>query len=159
VSDLTVGDLKALADIQSVDRQEARYVGGAAVASFLLPGLGQFKTGDAVAGTLNLVGFATLVGATMYGTWALLPDDVKASGLSFEGRHNVMKSYWTNDFGKIAPAVGVMAGGAALSLAYRFWSAGDARTRALGNLESGAVTFEPAAIDGRFGVMARMHPW
>ena len=159
VSDLTVGDLKALADIQSVDQQKARYVFGASVASFLIPGLGQFKTGDAVAGTLNLVGFTTLVGATVYGTWALLPDDVKAGGLTMDARHELMKSYWTNDFGKIAPAVGVMAGGAALSLAYRFWSAGDAKARAVENLNSGAVTFEPTTIDGRFGMMARMHSW
>lgn len=159
VADLTVGDLKALADIQSVDRQEARYVGGAAVASFLLPGLGQFKTGDTVAGTLNLVGFTTLVGATVYGAWTLLPEDMKANGLSHDGRHNLMKSYWNNDFAKIAPAVGVMAGGAALSMIYRFWSAGDAKSRAVENLKSGTVTFEPTTIDGRFGMMARMHAW
>ncbi len=156
VGDLTVGDLKALSDIRSVDRQEARYVHGSAVASFLIPGLGQFKTGDAWAGTWNLVGHTALVGATIYGVWALLPDDVKASGLSHDARRDLVRGYWTNDIGKIAPAAGVAVGGVALSLAFRFWSASDAGTRAEENLKSGAVVFEPAAFDGHWGFRARM---
>lgn len=156
VSDLTVGDLKALADIRSIDRQEARYVHGSAVASFLIPGLGQFKTGDVWAGTWNLVGHTALIGATVYGVWTLLPDDVKAGGLSHDARRDLMRGYWTNDFGKIAPAVGVAAGGVALSLAFRFWSASDAGTRAEENLKSGAVAFEPALFDGHLGFRARM---
>jgi hypothetical protein len=159
VADLTVGDLKALADIESVDRQKSRYVFGSAVASFLVPGLGQFKTGDAWAGTWNLAAHTALVGATIYGAWVLLPEDVRAAGWNHDARRDLMRNYFTNDFGKIAPALGVMAGGAVVSMAFRFWSSHDAKTRALENLNSGSVTFEPAAIDGHFGMMARMQPW
>lgn len=156
VGDLTVGDLKAWADAQSVRRQELRYVHGSAFGSFLLPGLGQFKTGDAGAGTLQLAGFVTLTGATLYGAWTLLPASVKADGLNWQQRKDEAKTLWSEDPAQMAPALGVMTAGAVVSLVYRFWSAGDAKDRALANLESDAVTFEPAALDGHFGFRMRM---
>ena len=156
LSDLTIGDLKALAEIQSVAHQEKWYVSSAGMSSFLLPGLGQFKTGDAVGGSLQMAGHVAIVGATLYGAWSLLPSDLQNVGLSHSKRHDLMKSYWENDRAKIAPAVGVMAGGAVLSLAYSFWSASDAKAQARENLESGSVKFEPAVFDGHYGFRARM---
>lgn len=156
VADLTVGDLKAWADAQSIERQERRYVYGSSFSSFLLPGLGQFKVGDPVGGTLNLAGHIAVVGGTMYGVWALLPSDLKKSGLSRDERHDRMSDYLHNDPAKVAPALGVMAGGVALTLVHRFWAASDAKTQALANLESGAVTFEPALFQGGLGFRMRM---
>lgn len=155
VADLTVADLKALAEAQSVERQEARYVHGAAFSSFLVPGLGQFKTGDVTGGVLNLAGQIALVGGTLYGAWALLPSDLQDLDLSHGARKDLMRNYWVHEPGKVAASAGVMVGGMALSLAHRFWAAGDAADKAEANLASGQVTFEPDLGWGHFGLKAR----
>lgn len=155
VADLTVGDLKALAEAQSVERQERRYVHGAAVSSFLVPGLGQFKTGDAVGGTLNLAGHIALVGGTLYGAWALLPSDLQDLDLSHGARKDLMRNYWLHEPGKVAASAGVMVGGMTVALVHRFWAASDAGEKAEANLASGKVTFEPDLGWGHFGLKAR----
>ena len=66
LADLTIGDLKALADQQSVQMQKNHYVASASIASYLAPGWGQFKTGNAVGGGLFLVGDLALMAGTMY---------------------------------------------------------------------------------------------
>ncbi len=156
MSDLTVGDYKALAEAWSVQRQESWYVHSAAAASFLVPGLGQFKVGDPVGGTLNLAAHLALVGGTMYGVWALLPSDLQSTSLSHKARHELMQDYWASDPGKIAPAMGVMAGGVVLSVVHSVWASKDAKAKALANLESDAVSFEPALFDRGLGLRMRM---
>lgn len=155
VGDLTVGDLKALAEAQSIERQKARYVHGAEFASFLIPGLGQFKTGDVAGGTLNLAGQIALVGGTLYGAWALLPSDLQNMNLSKEARSSLMRHYWVNEPAKVAASAGVMVGGMALSVVHRFWAAADAGDKAEANIASGKVTFEPELGWGHFGMKAR----
>ena len=156
VSDLTVGDWMALAEAKSVTRQERMYVVSAGVASFLVPGLGQFKTGDALGGTLNLAGRVALVGGTIYGVWALLPDDVKAGGLDHRQRMDRWMSYWTTDPAKVAPAAGVAVGGLVLEVLQSHWAADDAMKRARANLADGTVVFEPRVNDGFLGFGMRM---
>jgi len=156
MSDLTVGDYKALAEAWSVERQEKMYVYGAAVSSFLIPGTGQFKVGDPLGGTVSLVGQLALVGATMYGSWALLPGDLQSTSLSHEARRTLMKNYWQTDPAKVAPAAGVMAGGMALALLHSVWSSKDAKTKAQANLDSDKVTFEPTVFERGLGFRMRM---
>jgi hypothetical protein len=83
--------------------------------------------------------------------WTLLPSDLKNFDLSRDARRDLMESYVHKDFGKIAPALGVAAGGALISVAYRYWSAQDARTKAEDNLKTGKVTFEPRIFDRGLG--------
>ena len=155
VSDLTVGDLAALAGAHSVAMQQRHYVIKAAVSSFVIPGLGQFETGNPVSGSLFLAGHLAILGTTAYTVWALLPSDLQKWNLTMSARHSLIENYWTNDPAKIAPAAGVLAGGIALSLAESFWSARDARSAAVDNVKSGKVTFEPLDLTEGFGMRMR----
>ena len=152
-SDLTVADWKALAEAESVERQERGYVMGASVSSFLLPGLGQFKVGDPLGGTLNLVGHVALVGGTLYGAWLLMPADIKNADR--DQRREKFGATLFSDPAQVAPVVGIVVGGVALSIVQRFWASGDAKAQALSNLESGKVVFEPQ-FDHGFGFRLRM---
>jgi len=156
INDLTVGDWAALAQARSVQHQEAWYVGSAGVASFLVPGLGQFKTGDVMGGSLQLAGRVALVGGTFWGVWALLPDDLKSGGLTRDAKMDKWRTYWHDDPAKVAPAAGLAVGGMALSLIQSFWASDDAVKRAKANIVSGAVVFEPSVSAGFMGLRARM---
>lgn len=152
VSDLTVGDLKTLAAERSIEFQKAGYVRRAEVASFIVPGLGQYLVGDPLGGTLNLAGQIALVGGTFYAAWALLPSDARdASG---RDRRDVIGHYWTTDPLKVAPSALVMVSGLTLSLLHRFWASDAAGDTAKANIRSGKVTFEPLAGPGFFGLRA-----
>ena len=156
VSDLTVGDWMALEQAKSVERQERIYVVSSGVESFLVPGLGQFQTGDPLGGTLNLAGRVALVGGTIWGVWALLPDDLKTSGLDQRARMDKWKNYWLTDPVKVAPAAGVAVGGLVLELVQSHFAAEDAMKRARENLADGKVVFEPKVNAGFLGFGARM---
>lgn len=99
IADLTVGDFEALAAANSIERQKRHYVGSSAAALFLIPGLGQFKTGDNLGGTLHLVGQVALVAGTMYGAWALMPSEFRNSNLSRSERHDLIHDYHDNGKG------------------------------------------------------------
>ena len=155
VADLTVGDLTAFAQARSVTLQQQHYVFRAGLSSFLVPGLGQFETGDVAGGTLHLAGQIALIGATVYGAWTLMPADLKVSGLSASARHSLVENYWMSDPGKIAPAAAVMAGGFTLSLIHSFWASRDARAEAKANIADGKVTFEPTDFGLGMGMRMR----
>jgi hypothetical protein len=154
VSDLTVADLTDLAKAESIRRQQTHYVMSASISSFLIPGTGQFKTGDVTGGTLHLLGQLALSGATLWGAYELAPADLKAWGLTMNERHALAESYWIHTPEKIAPAAAVMAGGALLSLAHSVWAAHDARTEAVANVKEGKVVFE--AYDPGAGIGLKM---
>lgn len=152
VSELTIGDLKALAATRSIEFQKAGYVRRAEVASFLIPGMGQYLVGDPLGGTLNLAGQIALVGGTFYAAWALLPSDARnASG---SARHDAIGHYWATDPAKVAPSALVLVGGLTLSVLQRFWASDAAGERARANIESGKVTFQPMMGPGFFGMRA-----
>lgn len=152
VNDLTVGDLKALAGARSIEWQKAVYVRRAQVASFVVPGLGQYLVGDPLGGTLNLVGQLALVGGTFYASWALLPDDARnASG---GDRRNAINHAWSSEPGRMAASTGVLVGGLTLAVLQRFWAADNAGDTAKANIAAGKVTFEPLMGPGFFGLRA-----
>lgn len=151
-SQVPVAEVAALENAKSVISQELRYVYGAAISSYFLPGMGQFKVGDTAGGILHLTGQAALVAGTAWGVWALLPEDLKSGTLSHDERHARMEYYLEEDFNTIAPALGVMAGGVVLSTIHSIWAAGDAKKQAIDNVREGSVTFEPVALGLGFGL-------
>lgn len=151
-SQVPVAEVAALENARSVISQELRYVYGAAISSYFLPGMGQFKVGDTAGGILHLTGQAALVAGTAWGVWALLPEDLKSGTLSYDARHARMKYYLQDDFNKIAPSLGVLAGGLVLSSIHSMWAASDAKNQALENVREGSVSFEPVALGLGFGL-------
>ena len=155
LADLTVGDLKALADEQSVQMQKKHYVLSAGFASYLLPGVGQFKTGDPVGGSLHLLAQLAIVGGTAYGAYTLAPPEILVSGLTKQARHDLIETLWSTNPEKMAPAAAVMAGGMTLALINQIWASRDARAQAVDNIKEGKVTFEPYDMGTGFGMKMR----
>ena len=153
IADLTVGDLEAIAAAQSVERQKRHYVGTAEIGSFLIPGVGQFMTGDKVGGSLHLAGQVALAAGTMYGAWALLPSDFRDSGLSRSERRDLVKEYKDDgERNRLFASAAVMTGGFALSVIHGIWAATDAKNQAIENINEGKVTFEPSLYVGANGM-------
>lgn len=158
-SELTISERIAISEEISIDMQEKNYVRRAAFASFLIPGAGQFMTGDPLTGAAHLAGEAAIVGGVITGLYFLLPEDLKDGSLTREERHDLYKTYMTPDnIDQILPAMGVMAGGALLSVFNSIIASHDAAENAFENIESGSVTFNPYLNTGStLGMGLRMN--
>ena len=148
-AELTLAERAKLADAFSVAMQERMYVGKAAVASFLVPGLGQFMIGKPVEGSLRLLTQIALVGGAMAGAHYLLPSDFE----SIRGDRSEMWDYMiSGDAVKVLPAWGVMAGGMTLALVNSVFSSRGAAEEARANIEVGRVSFEPILLHSAGGM-------
>ncbi len=147
LGELTVNELFDIAGQLSIREQEGRYIERKQRRSFMLPGLGQFGTGDPLAGSLFLGGHVALKAGTLTGAYMLLPDEVRPGndGLDYAGDSfaDIRDTWRSLSFSDIGPSLGVLAGGGLVQTAYRFWSASDAGARATRNVEEGTVRFEP----------------
>ncbi|OHD17855.1 MAG: hypothetical protein A2Y38_13145 [Spirochaetes bacterium GWB1_59_5] len=156
----TLEERLAIASVFSVAMQESMYVRRAGMVSFLLPGAGQFMTGQTGAGALHLGAELLIAGAAVAGVWYLTPDDLLDHSLTRDERHAVMVSYMTPErIGELLPGMGVAAGTWVLSMVNRSLAAHGAARGALANLADGTVSFEPVvglnSIGG--GLRVRFH--
>ncbi len=166
IGDLTVSDLTELLSVLSVREQEASYVRSLKFSSFVMPGFGQFRGGDALAGSLFLLGDIGLSVGTFWGAYALLPETVQlrkggSTGLDYwnDSRSDIDAAWRGLSFSDLAPSLGVVLGGSVLDLIWRSWSASNAGDLAHENIESGVVVFEPQPftfIGDRMGLGMRM---
>lgn len=155
VSQLTIDERLNIAGELSVQMQESMYVRHASISSFLIPGAGQFMTGDPVSGTIHMASEAAIIGGVITGLYFLLPEDLKDSSLTRDERHDLFKSY---DRDELLPAMGVVAGGVLLSLFNSITASRGAAENALENIETGAVIFKPYVnIGNTLGLGFRMH--
>lgn len=142
--DLTVAEWTALLGAASIAKQEDRYVGRAQFLSFVLPGTGQFMTGNYGGGMLRLGAELAIIGGTAAAYWMLLPSDLQDSSLSRSERRSIREDYWdSGDGAKLLPAMGVAAAGLTLSIVNRVLASSDAGDAARANIQSGKVSFEP----------------
>ena len=148
-AELTLAERAKLADAFSVAMQERRYAGKAAVASFLVPGLGQFMIGKPVEGSLRLATQLALIGGAMAGAHYLLPSDFEA----IRGDRSEMRDYMASgDAVKVLPAWGVMAGGMTLALVNSVFASRSAFDGAHANIADGKVSFEPSLLHSAGGM-------
>ncbi len=159
INELTIAERLAISREISVQMQQKMYVSHAAIASFIIPGAGQFMTGDPLTGTLHLAGEAAIIGGVITGLYFLLPNELLAGDLTPEARHTLLESYHTPDkIGEILPAMGVVTGGVILSVINSMLASHGAAENALANIESGDVTFKPYVNVGRtLGLGLRMN--
>lgn len=159
IDELTISERLAIAGEISIAKQENRYVFRAAVASFLIPGTGQFMTGDPLGGAAHLFGEAAIIGGVITGLYFLLPDDLMEGDLTRDERKEICHSYMTPDrIGEILPAISIVAGGVLLSVINSVMASHGAADNALENIESGAVTFKPYLNVGKtLGLGIRMN--
>jgi hypothetical protein len=142
---LTVGDLEKIAGRISIAVQKIQYVQKVRRASFLLPGAGQFMTGDALGGSLFLAGDLALVTGTLVGAYFLLPTNVQFSGLDYlHAPLGTIRTAWeSNSITDYLPSIGVLAGGMILKSILGHFSAVNAEREARTNIAEGKVTFTP----------------
>lgn len=156
-SDLSVAEWTALAGAASIAAQEDRYEARARFLSFVVPGTGQFATGQVGEGIARLGIELAIIGGTAAAYYLLLPEDMQDA--SRGERHDLARDYWEDgDGAKLLPAMGVAAAGLTLSIVNRVLASKDAGDQARANIDSGKVTFEPAIYlsGARFGFGMRM---
>jgi hypothetical protein len=155
---LTVADLVKVAERVSVAEQKVAYVQRARMASMMLPGAGQFMTGDALGGSLFLIGDIAIMAGAMIGSYLYLPPNL----LIGDGVGGTTTNYLTDSFAvmkarfeghsfmEYLPSMGFMAGGMILKGILGHFSAVSAAGEARKNIADGKITFTP-----NFGFMGR----
>ncbi len=145
---MTVAELQRIAGQISIAIQKEEYVRRAGAASMMLPGLGQFRTGDSLNGSLFLAGDIVLFAGTLVGAYFLLPSNVQFASMDYLNTPlSSIRSTWeSNTIIDYAPAIGVAAAGMAAQMLLRWISSRNAREDARQAVESGKVTFEPELV-------------
>jgi hypothetical protein len=145
VGTLTVKDMENIAGRISIAIQKEDYVRKSAIASMILPGLGQFMNQDIVGGSLFLSADIVILAGTLIGGYFLLPSNVQFNNLDYFNTPLAnIKTAWTdNSLISYLPAAGVLVGGMILSEVLRHFSAENAADLAAKNIVDGKVTFEP----------------
>jgi len=156
IGSMTVADLEKLEGQLSVAIQKEAYVRGAAMASFALPGVGQFRTGDTLGGALFLAGDLALVAGTIVGWYYLLPANVQFGSLDYlNAPFSTIETTWkSNTLAEYLPSIAVAAGGSVAQMLLRAWSARQAEADARAAVQSGKVTFQPELVP-LFGPMGQ----
>jgi hypothetical protein len=143
IGTLTVGDL-----LKTVQR--------ARMASMMLPGTGQFMTGDALGGSLYLTADLAVMAGTMIGAYYLLPANVQFMSFDYMNRPmaDIHTTWLSNNISSYLPSLGVMAGGMVLKGVLGHFAAQGAAARARKNIADGTVTFTPRLgfFDSGFGM-------
>ena len=126
----------------------------------MLPGAGQFMTGDAVGGVLFLAGDIVVVTGTLIGAYYLLPADLQFNSLNYftSSFATIRKTWEDHSFVDLLPSMGLMAGGFIIKCAIGHFSSAGAARAALRNIADGKVTFAPNLefMDHGFGMGMRM---
>jgi hypothetical protein len=142
---LTMADLAKLAGRLSVAQQKVQYVQRARRASFMIPGAGQFMTGDKLGGSLFLAGDIAVVAGSLIGAYFLLPTNVQFNNLDYlnDPIMNIQSAWQVNSILSYLPSFGVLVGGAVLRGVLGHFSAVSAAREARQNIADGKVTFTP----------------
>jgi hypothetical protein len=142
---LTMADLEKLMGRLSVAEQKVRYVQRARRASFMIPGAGQFMTGDTLGGSLFLAGDIVVVAGSIVGAYFLLPANVQFNNLDYLNAPvvNLASAWQSNSILSYLPSFGVLVGGAIVRGVLGHFSAVSAGREARQNIADGKVTFTP----------------
>jgi len=150
-ADLTFEEMNELSMRLSIPAQKNAYVAHSAMASWFMPGLGQFRNGEPLLGTAFLLGdVATSVGSVLI-FHALLPEDLKVGNLNYYTTpYSQIVEEWASAFTEVSmqdllPYVGLAAGTAVVKVTLSALSAANAKELAVARIEAGEVTFVPKA--------------
>ncbi len=149
---LAVGDIVKVASRISIAEQKVAYVHKALFASLMFPGAGQFMTGDALGGSLFLLGDLAIFAGALVGGYYALPHDLRFDQLNyFTTPISTINSDWElHTVLDYLPTAGILAGGMLLQGMLRYLSAANASRDARKEIADGKITFTP-----NFGFMGR----
>ncbi len=160
VGSLTMEDVEKIAAHLAIAVQKERYVQRVQRASFMLPGAGQFMTGDTLGGWLFVAWDLTVLVGTVVSAYFVLPANVQFGSLDYlNSPLSTIRTAWgTNSIGSYLPFLGVVAGGVILETVLRYVAADNAARTARKNIEEGKVTFQPTLdfMDGGLGFGMQM---
>lgn len=148
---LTFDEIEELTAALSIPAQKAAYVRGSAMASAVVPGLGQFKNGDPLSGTLFMLGDLVITAGTAIGMYFLLPPELQFDQLDYFNTPAAdIQAAWesaheTATFADMWPIMGVATGGMILKQVLSHFSSRHAHGLAMERIANGTVTFEPRA--------------
>jgi hypothetical protein len=156
---LTVGDLESVAERISIAAQKTRYVQRARFASRIMPGAGQFMTGDVAGGALFALGNLAITAGTLTAVYFLLPSDLQFGTTNYltDSFETIHTRWQSKSFMDYLPAMGAMAGGMILRGVLGKFSSANAVETARRNIAEGKVTFTPSFefFGPRFGMCMR----
>jgi TM2 domain-containing membrane protein YozV len=161
VGDLSFRELGEALERLSVIVQQRRFVERSGIASFALPGVGQFMNGDPLTGTLHFALNLAATAGTLIGAYLLLPEDLKFGSTDYlaDSFDTIKARFMSHSLSEYLPAMAVMVGGGIVKWIVRGISSAHAKRLALENIETGRVAFEPEIglllmPDGSFGLRA-----
>jgi hypothetical protein len=145
---MTVQDLTKIAGEISIAMQKDQYIRSAGMASMILPGVGQFKSGDTTGGVLFLTGDLVIFAGTVLGAYFLLPANVQFGSIDYLNTPlSSIKTTWdSNTLSNYLPSIAVVVGGMAAEMLLRWISARNAEDQARSAIASGKVTFQPQLV-------------
>lgn len=145
VGTMTMDDVEKIAAHLSIAYQKSRYVERARAASYALPGLGQFMTGDSLGGWLYVAWDVTILAGTLISAYFVLPANVQFGSLDYlNSPLSTIRGAWeSNSVLSYLPLAAVIAGGVILEVVLRSASSENAAQTARKNIAAGKVTFEP----------------
>ncbi|HUX42774.1 MAG TPA: hypothetical protein VMV83_16525 [Rectinemataceae bacterium] len=132
---------------------ERAYVRHVAAMSFMMPGAGQFATGNPGTGAAFFAAQLAVVGGTMAGAYFLLPADLRFDKLDYLGSPiaNIKTTWENHSVMDYLPSFGIMAAGMLVDMPLRFFASHDAATDAQAAIKAGKVTLETKIGPGFMG--------
>jgi hypothetical protein len=132
---------------------ERAYVSHVAAMSFMMPGAGQFVTGDAGMGAAFMVSQLAVVAGSVVGSYFLLPADLRFDKLDYLGSPiSAIKTTWdAHSIADYLPSVGIMAAGMLVDMPLRFFAAKGAAADAQAAIKDGRVKLETRIGPGFMG--------
>lgn len=157
LGELSAADLAAVGERLSLAAARNAYVSGAAGASLILPGSGQFSTGRAGAGTVFLLAELALAGGSLAAAWFLMPADLRPGSLDYLGAplSSIEAAWKAHSLADYLPWMGAMAAAGFLDLHLRVYSAGDAARGARELVDAGKARLEARVGPGMLGMRMR----
>jgi len=142
---LTGADVQQLMTRVALAAQKVRYVERVRAASFVLPGVGQFMTGNSGTGTLFAVGDLAIFAGALVGAYYLLPTNVQFNNLDYLNAplQTIQDKWMGNSILDYLPTAAVLAGGMIAKHLLGVFAARDAAQDARRNIADGKVTFQP----------------
>jgi hypothetical protein len=163
VGSLTLEEWVSAAQLWQVYEKQQTFIRQAGIASYVIPGLGQFIAKDTLGGVLILLGNTAINLGALIGAHALLPPSVRIGNLDYFGSSfQTIKDAWANlTFISLLPSMGITLAGTVATQLLRSFAADDARLKATQAIAQGKVQFNPdagftTAGDLFFGVRLRV---
>ncbi len=148
LGDVKLGQLEHIFGQLSIARQQYAYVKRSEIASYFVPGAGQFMNGAPGAGALFLSGNIAVIAGTALGAYFLLPSDLHLDQLNwFTAPYATVKtSFESHSFVDYLPSIAMVVGGSIVDQILRAAAAKNAGSLARERVSEGKIIFRPEPL-------------